>query len=827
MHKNKSLTYSNLSMDLRNCLAIVEVGFILFCGASEGYSEVVRNKIKDKVKLDLNVSDDDGDVCLVEQKFPVFEQSSAMRLETICMMKCLEEVHYSRKKLRNLDFKKVIEEYITQLDSMKMFFSRSDVDGFIKRFASSLDIFLTGGSLTPGFSIFELLRSRLQDRVKWIFKVLEQEKLNLNGNGSFLSDREKEDWRPNGSVLDTLWRDRLTFELINEILLLDYSKYSKNCSLVEETFNCFNNIGECKVFPCKKCNIDLKSFPFSESSENRGNIFASCWSKFDRYFHFFEPYKFVYNQNALERMKNGKLEIDSYEKKLEKALNILRKRYNNLLKNIAQIEPWIIQEQFVNSVTKSFDPHTIFMATETVEDLRTALHNSFVGIGAYLSDDNGSCVIKELVPGGPAFKSKSINVGDKIIGIKQENGPEIDVTGMLLNKVVKMLRGVKGSKVILTLQPTVGDISSKKRVTLVREDIELTESRASAKIFEIQEGNKIFKIGFLVLPGFYGASDVEPHSTCSDDVRALLEKLKSKGVECLILDLRDNSGGLLDESVKIGGLFIGKGPIVQVRGQYGNVEHLDAQEPSPLWAGPLIVLTSRMSASASEVLAGALKDYGRAVIVGDESTHGKGSVQALLPMDQLFPKFRYKDSLGAAKVTIQKWYRPSGVSTQIKGVRADIALPSSHMLLPIGEGSIPHALEWDKIDALTLNNNFRPISEDIIKVLAKKSIDRQNKDSEFNFLQKQVSFAKKSLDKKEYSLNLHERRKEKDDNVILEKSLLAQQESLGKIISPKEEIVLDSPNKKTNFGNQPKLEKKVDIPLHESIRIAVDLLKQL
>ena len=555
------------------------------------------------------------------------------------------------------------------------------------------------------------------------------------------------------------------------------------------------------------------------------------------------------------------------------------------------MEPSTIQEHFINSVSKMFDPHTIFMSAETVEDLRISLHNSFAGIGIYFGEENNSFVIKELVPGGPAYKSKAIEVGDKIIAIQQEKEREpVDISGMLMNKVFKLIRGKKGTKVTLILQPSKGDISSQKKVILTRDEIELTDSRASAKIFTIIDKNtekntnktqqnsnniaeldaddiytdqvkliitdtddtkddhrdvklaeennnarenndtKAYKIGVLTLPMFYGEAAKGDHANSSDDVSELLRKLNEKQIDGLILDLRNNSGGILEEAVKIGGLFIGKGPMVQVRGQFGNVDYIYSKDDEPLWKGPMVTLVSKLSASASEILAGDLGDYNRAIIVGDETTHGKGTVQALLPMEHLFPKFKTKEKMGAAKVTIQKWYLPGGMSTQIKGIKSDIKFPSFDSLLPIGEGDVPHALEWDKIDPVSMPKIAYALSEDVITQVKNSSKQRQKSEPEFKLLHERVAHLKKIVDKKEYVLNLNIRRKEiketEEFDVLVGKKL----KEFDKLTYESEEIKLAPVHKKTStisVKHNKKSDKKFDTHLHETIRITRDLIEEM
>jgi carboxyl-terminal processing protease len=298
-------------------------------------------------------------------------------------------------------------------------------------------------------------------------------------------------------------------------------------------------------------------------------------------------------------------------------------------------------------------------------------------------------------------------------------------------------------------------------------------------------------------------------------------------IDCFILDLRDNNGGILEQSVLVAGLFV-EGPIVQVRGQYGNVDCFNTKSNQILWDGPLIVLVSRMSASAAEILACALKDHNRAIIVGDKNTHGKGTVQILLPMEQLFSKFKYKENLGASKVTIQKWYRPGGISTQIKGVNADIVFPSFDSLLPVGESDLPHAIESDTIKPLEFSVQEK-IKPSQIQELERLSQQRQASLPEFQLLNERIARLKKVIDTKSFSVNLAKRRAEKLEDECIQCHIDEQIKAMAKNNDTFENVLLDvvekrDAEKKTTATGTKKKSKPFDTHLKESLRIMVDFL---
>ncbi|MDR0417955.1 MAG: carboxy terminal-processing peptidase [Puniceicoccales bacterium] len=771
-----------------------------------------------------------AEITFEEPVFVPLEHTSAMRLETICMVKCLEDIHYAHKKIKNLDAKKIIEEYIEHIDSYKMLFLQKEIDDFGKHFSPSLGAFLNGGSLAPGFSIYDCYRQKSRDRVLWILQRIDQDEFELFSDANFVFDREKEKFLQTKEELRKLWEVRLNFEVVTEIILQESCERKQEQAIIDASQknrkryleNFLSGTVERNNRP-KVLKLDMpKQKKLKMSREvafdiatilktNRSFCEPLCWSNVYRF-----------------HLDGGNVKLPlTLPEKIELAKKNIKQRYKNLLRNISQLEPWVVQEHFINSISRTYDPHTVFMSHESMEDLRMALHHSFVGIGAYLSDDNGSCIISELVPGGPAARSEDIQVGDRIIAVAQDIEEPIDVSSMLLNKISKLLRGKKGTKVLVTIRPA-GDISEQKVVTLIRDEIEITESRASAKLFSIEENNRKAKIGVLTLPSFYGDNekDIGTSNSATDTV-ALIQKLKAKNIDGLILDLRNNNGGILEQSVLVAGLFI-DGPIVQVRGQCGNIDRLNTKSSQIFWDGPLIVLISRMTASAAEILVGALKDHNRAIIVGDKSTHGKGTVQVLLPMEQLFSKFKNKESLGASKVTIQKWYRPHGISTQIKGVEADIIFPSFDEFLPIGESNLPHAIGWDTIDPVEFSIQDK-IKASQIQELKHLSQQRQESLPEFQLLFERIERLKKVTMTKSSSTNLTVCRAEKLKEEFIQRNIIARKEALDKNNCPTEDVLLDivaerNAEKEVASGKIKKKSRPFDTHLNESLRIMVDLL---
>ncbi|WP_260391085.1 carboxy terminal-processing peptidase [Apibacter muscae] len=346
---------------------------------------------------------------------------------------------------------------------------------------------------------------------------------------------------------------------------------------------------------------------------------------------------------------------------------------------------------FINAYTEVFDVHTTYFSPKDKDNFNSSMSGKIIGIGATLQDIKGYPTIKELVIGGPAWKSKEIEAGDKIIKVQQgKKGEPVSVVGMLLDDAIRLIRGEEKSTVVLTVEKKDG---STKNVTLVREEIEIQETFVRSAIITDEKGNKF---GILYLPEFY--VNLEGNSKggrdCSDDIKREINELKKQGITGLIMDVRNNGGGSLSEVLDITGLFVGSGPVVQVKDSNGKIKVLETKEKEIVWDGPLVVMTNELSASASEILAGALQDYKRAVIVGPEQTYGKGTVQTIYPLDRFSMG---DDKYGALKVTIQKFYRINGSSTQLRGVNSDIVIPDILTYSDIFEKSQKFALPWDQI----------------------------------------------------------------------------------------------------------------------------------
>ena len=484
---------------------------------------------------------------------------------------------------------------------------------------------------------------------------------------------------------------------------------------------------------------------------------------------------------------------------LEEARTHVRKRYERMLKNISDIESLDLAETFLSTLARIYDPHSTYFSSDTFEDFNIQMRLQLVGIGAMLSLEDDVCIVREIVPGGPADLSKQIKPNDRIHSVGQVGAEPIEVVGMKLRKIVDMIRGAKGTQVRLLVQPAdATDSSTRKEVILTRDVVKLDNARAFGAIFEVPDANNPavkVPIGVISLPAFYGPDGSTPEgegSSASGDVAKLITQLQAAGIRGLVLDLRRNGGGLLSEAIDLTGLFIRRGPVVQVRSYYGEIKVDEDEDARIAYDGPLAVLVSRFSASASEIVAGALQNYGRAVVVGDSSTHGKGSVQTVVEMRNLIPALaRSPIKTGAAKFTVQKFYLPNGASTQLKGVVPDITLPSIEDFLPIGEKDLPHALVWDEIPTSYFDG--KPLPTSLLEPLRAKSTERQNGLDEFAYLRKSIDFFRSKQDLKLASLNLEDRRRQKAEDDAFRKTLDSEKARLAATDFPYREFLLAPP----------------------------------
>ena len=453
------------------------------------------------------------------------------------------------------------------------------------------------------------------------------------------------------------------------------------------------------------------------------------------------------------------------DKKPEQIVTTLTRRYGQQLRTMKQLKRDDVLEVYLNALAHVYDPHSDYMGHQQMETFSMGMNLKLFGIGAVLRNEDGYTRIEELVPGGPAAQSELLKPGDRIIAVAQGNKEPEDIVNVPISHAVEKIRGPKGSIVSLTILPDgAPDGAAPKKVVLVRDEIKLENQESKARIMDWPtDKGQTLRLAVIDLPSFYaemgGREDGTGRSATADVLR-LLNKLKAERVEGIALDLRENGGGSLEEAIKLTGLFIRSGPVVQTRGPEGDIEVGNDTDTTVQFDGPLVVLTSRFSASASEILAGALQDYGRAVLVGDSATFGKGTVQNLVPLAPMMDRsgLTYSYDPGSLKITIRKFYRPGGASTQLRGVASDIVLPSPTDLSDVSEASLTNPLAWDSVPAA----RYRPVNhvQPHLAALKDGSARRVAAAKEFEFLREEIALFKKSDAEKSVSLNEAERRKE-------------------------------------------------------------------
>lgn len=504
------------------------------------------------------------------------------------------------------------------------------------------------------------------------------------------------------------------------------------------------------------------------------------------------------NEQWRKRVKYDALNLKLAGKSWPEIKTTLTKRYNNAIKRITQSHSEDVFQIYMNAFSRQVDPHTSYLSPRSADEFQAEMSLSLEGIGAVLQAEDDYTVIRSLVVGGPAAASKELSEGDKIIGVGQDGEKIVDVIGMRLDDVVQLIKGPKGTKVNLQIIPE-GKNAKTQIVTIERDTIRLEDRAVKSEVIE-QSGKKI---GVLEVPSFYVG--------LSKDTQKLLEEFNTEGVDGVVVDLRNNGGGALTEAIALSGLFIDKGPVVQVRDSYDRVNVDSDTDGIQNYSGPLTVLINRYSASASEIFAAAMQDYDRAIILG-ENSYGKGSVQQHRSLTHIYDSF--DKELGYVQYTIQKFYRINGGSTQMKGVAPDIAFPTAIKPEDTGESVEDNALPWDQIAAAqykTTESDAQHQSE--IAELKAKHTARIANDLEFQFINEEIIKYQKEKDENVVSLNEKQRKlnSDKDD-----------QDSLNHV------------NKRQKLAGKPLYKSLDDIPkdyeapdayLDEAVAITADFTK--
>jgi len=521
-----------------------------------------------------------------------------------------------------------------------------------------------------------------------------------------------------------------------------------------------------------------------------------------------------------KRVKNEALGLVLADKTWEEASKTLNKRYDNFRRRVLQVNSEDVFELFINSYVQTLDPHTSYFSPRDSEEFEIRMSLSYEGIGASLQMEDEYVSIVRVLPGGSAYKADVLKPNDRITGVAQgENGEFVDVIGWRLDDVVDLIRGPKDSLVRLQILPAgAAPGSEEKTIQLVRSEIKLEEQAAQAEVIDVEQDSKSMKMGVIQVPAFYldyrgkMSGEADFRST-TRDVRRLIDELKTQNIDGLVIDLRDNGGGSLQEATELTGLFIDKGPVVQIRSSGGALEVAEDMDAGAAWDGPLVVLVNRFSASASEIFAGAIQDYRRGLVVGT-TTYGKGTVQNLFDLNR---HFNSELELGQLKMTIGKFYRVTGSSTQHRGVVPDITLPSPIDPAEFGESAQNTALPWDEIQPARKVAELHVRALDVLPELQSQIDKRQAENELFKLYVADVDETLELRNRKTVSLNLAERRKERDDQ---------NKTSLVRVNQRRAALGME-PVESLEAAAEAEEEEEYDLLVHEAARILADYLAEL
>jgi carboxyl-terminal processing protease len=629
----------------------------------------------------------------------------------------LESAHYSRVRLNQeiepgvTQARKALDRYVELLDYNRLFFTRADIEEFTSKHGEWLHEDILGGNLQPAFDIYDRFLQRVESRVGKINALLEKG-FTFDSDRKAQLRRDDEPWPADEVEADEIWSARIEAELLQAIL-------------------------------AEQATEDAAAKKRAEAEAN-----------------------------------GTKVEIDEDAPAVPKRTPVetIRKRYERLLKTFREEGREDQADTFLSALAQSYDPHSEYMSQRALDNFNIQMGLSLVGIGAVLRSEDGYAKIVELVPGGPADRAGELKVNDRIVAVAQGDDEFEDVVDMKLDKVVERIRGKKGTTVRLHVLAAASlDPSKLDVISIVRDEVQLKDQQAKAQVIDtIDSDGADTRIGWITLPSFYANMNQrgQPPRSTTKDVSALLGRLKKEGIEGLVIDLRSDSGGSLEEAIRLTGLFIPKGPVVQAKDTNGNITPMNDSDPGVMWEGPLIVLMNRLSASASEIFAAALQDYGRAVVVGDEQSFGKGTVQTLIDVQRGLPLFAQVRDAGAVKLTIQKFYRVKGGSTQLRGVASDIVLPSLTDHEDVGEGSLDNPLAYDEVPT----RRFTPAGNigALVPRLRAASESRIVTNPEFDYIREDRERFRERLEENKVSLNKAKRLAEIEEDKARREARIAE-----------------------------------------------------
>ncbi len=590
----------------------------------------------------------------------------------------LSYLHYSPKPINDAYAQEVYKHYFEMIDASKRYFMQSDMDEFSKH-KTKLDDYLNQGNLT----FYKLTIDRLYQRVDEIDKITQDilaKPINLDEDETLILEPKLRKNATNKNELAAEWKKYIKYNILQEM---------ESLKAKEETQ--------------KEKKDSVQKFKLKDTI---------------------------------------KLEILSPEQRRVKATTEVKDLITDTFRRFKKRNKMDWFTVHMNAYTEVFDPHTNYYSPKNKEDFDTQFKGKVIGIGAIIQEKRGYLYLGPLTIGAPAWKSKQLSEGDKILKVKSKpNEDAVNVVGMLSDEAVRLIRGEKGTKVTLTVEKKDKSI---KEVTMIREEVAIEDTFARSIIVNSADGKKY---GLISLPSFNADFEDAKGRNASDDIKNEILKLKPQGVQGIILDLRNNGGGSLTEVGDIMGLFMNAGPFVQVKDGNGKIQTLKNKTNSPIWTGPVVIMQNELSASASEILAGAMQDYGRGIVLGSPQSFGKGTVQTFVDLNRFL---NTNDDFGSLKLTIQKFYRVTGESTQRKGIQSDIQMKDFFTYAEVGERYDDFALAWDKIPAVA----YQPMNYFSIQALQKASEARLQNNKNYQLIQESAQW-KEKLDKEE-SISLKE-----------------------------------------------------------------------
>lgn len=582
----------------------------------------------------------------------------------------LDQLHFEPKTVDDAFSKEIFEDYLEQVDPLKRYFLKSDIDDF-KQYETEIDDQLKAYDISFFNAVHERLIKR-QEEAKAYYKEILEKPFDFSKDEEYNADYENLEYSKNKKQLKDRWRQQLKFNTL--------SNYE---TLIEQQEN----------DEAKEENTEAPKSLTELEEEARNETLKALDNYFTDY-------------------------IEDMERK-----------------------DWFAM--YVNTIVEEYDPHTSYMAPVDKDRFDQQMSGKLEGIGARLQKKMDYIKIVELISGGPAWRDGQIEVGDVILKVRQGDEKEaVSIVGMRIDDAIKLIKGPKGTDVVLTMKKVDGTIED---IKVTRDLVELEETYAKSSI--VKKDDRIY--GVINLPKFYVDFNDYKERNAASDIKLEIERLKEQGIEGLVLDLRNNGGGSLKTVVDMAGLFIEDGPIVQVRETGSQKEVLKDTDRSITWDGPLVIMVNELSASASEILAAAMQDYKRAIIIGSKQTYGKGTVQNVLDLNRMVRNSSHGD-LGALKLTRQKFYRINGGSTQLEGVKSDIAVPDRYSFIDIGERDQENPLPWDKIT---------PVNYDVwdsyfdYDATISKSKQRMANNEQLKLIEQSAKWAKKQMDDNTYSLN--------------------------------------------------------------------------